>query len=56
MNIYFIVDEYTDIENEAVTKGMVDTVIGALHNSHKARPEGEYILGEIVRQYVLPVI
>jgi hypothetical protein len=56
MNVYFIVEEYTDNRNEAVTKEMVDIIIDALHNPHKARPEGECILGEIVRQYVLPVI
>jgi len=51
MNIYFIVDEYTDIENAAVTKEMVDIVLDALHDPHKIRPEGECILGEIVRQF-----
>jgi hypothetical protein len=50
MNVYFIVDEYTDIENAAVTEEMVDIVIDALRNPHTKRPEGECILGEIVRQ------
>ncbi|KAG1745752.1 terpenoid synthase [Suillus lakei] len=50
MNVYFIVDEYTDIENAAVTKEIVDIVLDALHNPHKMRPEGECILGEIVRR------
>ncbi|KAG2126608.1 hypothetical protein DEU56DRAFT_742848 [Suillus clintonianus] len=49
-NIYFIVDEYTNIENVAATKEMLDIVLDALHNPHKTRPEGECILGEIVRQ------
>ncbi|KAG2035416.1 isoprenoid synthase domain-containing protein [Suillus americanus] len=51
MNVYFIVDEYTDIENAAVTKEMVDIVLDALHDPHKMRPEGECILGEIVRRF-----
>jgi hypothetical protein len=50
MNVYFIVDEYADIENAAVTEEMVDIVIDALRNPHTKRPEGECILGEIVRQ------
>jgi len=50
MNVYFIVDEYTDIENASVAKEMVDIVLDALHNPGKVRPEGECILGEIVRQ------
>ncbi|KAG1830863.1 terpenoid synthase [Suillus variegatus] len=51
LNLFFIVDEYTDIENEAVTKEMVDIVLDALHDPHKMRPEGECILGEIARQF-----
>ena len=50
MNVIFVVDEYTDIENATVTSGMVDMAIDAIHNPHKIRPEGECILGEIVRQ------
>lgn len=50
MNVFFIFDEYTDKENAAVTKEMVDIVLDALHDPRKMRPEGECILGEIVRQ------
>jgi len=51
MNVYFIVDEYTDNKDAAVTKLMVDIITDALHHPHTKRPEGECILGEIVRQY-----
>ncbi|KAG1839502.1 isoprenoid synthase domain-containing protein [Suillus tomentosus] len=51
MNLFYVVDEYTDIANEAVTKEMADIVLDALHNPHKIRPEGECILGEIARQF-----
>jgi hypothetical protein len=50
MNVFFLLEEYTDTENGAVTKDIVDIVIDALHNPHKIRPEGECILGEISRQ------
>jgi hypothetical protein len=50
MNVFFIVEEYTDVENAAVTQEMVDIVLDALNDPHKMRPEGECILGEIVRQ------
>ncbi|KAG1793989.1 terpenoid synthase [Suillus plorans] len=56
MNLFFIVEEYTDIENEGVTKEMVDIVLDALQNPHKIRPEGECILGEITRQFWAHVI
>ncbi|KAG1787689.1 isoprenoid synthase domain-containing protein [Suillus plorans] len=51
MNVFFIFDEYSDKENAAVTKEMVDIVLDALHHPHKMRPEGECILGEIMRQF-----
>ncbi|KAG1793408.1 terpenoid synthase [Suillus plorans] len=51
MNLFFIVEEYTDMENEAVTKERMDIVLDALHNPHKIRPEGECILGKIARQF-----
>ncbi|KAG1902522.1 terpenoid synthase [Suillus fuscotomentosus] len=44
-------EEYTDMENEAVTKERVGIVLDALHNPHKIRPEDECILGEIARQF-----
>jgi hypothetical protein len=50
MVLFFIFKEYTDIENEAVTKEMADIVLDALHNPHKIQPEGECILGKIARQ------
>lgn len=51
MNLFFLLEEYTDNENGAVTKDLVDLVIDALHNPHKMRPEGECVLGEIARQF-----
>ncbi|KAG1848510.1 terpenoid synthase [Suillus subalutaceus] len=51
MNVLLLFEWYTDIENEAVTKEMVDIVLDALHNPHKIRPEGECILGEIARMF-----
>ncbi|KAG2048853.1 terpenoid synthase [Suillus hirtellus] len=51
MNLFFIVEEYTDMENEAVTKERVDIVFDALTNPHKIRPEGKCILGEIAQQF-----
>ena len=50
MNVFFLVEAYTDLENAAITKEIVDIVIDALHNPHKIRPEGECIIGEIARQ------
>ncbi|KAG1830869.1 terpenoid synthase [Suillus variegatus] len=54
MNLSFIVEEYTDMENETVTKERANILLDALHNPHKIRPEGECIIGEIARQYLKP--
>ena len=50
MNVFFVIDEYTDVEPQPVVREMVDIVIDALHNPHKPRPKGEVILGELTRQ------
>ncbi|KAI0694502.1 isoprenoid synthase domain-containing protein [Cytidiella melzeri] len=48
--IFFVIDEYTDVEPMHVVREMVDVVIDALRNPHKPRPEGEIVLGEMTRQ------
>lgn len=49
-HIFFVIDEYTDIENEPGCREMIDMAIDALENPGKPRPEGEIPLGEIIRQ------
>ena len=50
MNLFFVVDEYTDVEPEPVVREMGNIVIDALNNPHKPRPEGEILLGEVAKQ------
>ena len=50
MHLFFVIDEYTDVEIERAVQGMVNIVIDAMNNPQKPRPEGENILGEIARQ------
>lgn len=50
MDIQLFVDEVTDRSTAAGANGIVDIVIDALHNPHKIRPEGEHIIGEMMRQ------
>ena len=52
MNVYFIVDEYTDVEAPPRVSEMVEVMIDALRNPDKPRPKGEVILGEVIKQYV----
>ncbi|KAJ3563357.1 hypothetical protein NP233_g8992 [Leucocoprinus birnbaumii] len=51
MNLFFVVDEYTDVEPAPVVREMVDIVIDALNNPHKPRPEGEIILGKVAQEF-----
>ena len=50
MNLFFLVDEYTDVEPEPVVREMVDVVIDALNHPDRPRPEGEIILGVVAQQ------
>ena len=52
MNLFFIIDEYSDIEPPAVVREMVDVMIDALNNPYKPRPEGENIFGQIMKELV----
>ncbi|CCM04071.1 uncharacterized protein FIBRA_06230 [Fibroporia radiculosa] len=51
MNLFFVIDEYTDVEDATTCREMVDIVIDALHDPHKPRPQGEVLLGEVARQF-----
>ncbi|CCM04069.1 uncharacterized protein FIBRA_06228 [Fibroporia radiculosa] len=51
MNVFFVIDEYTDVEDADSCRMMVDIVIDALNNPHKPRPDGEILLGEVTRQF-----
>jgi len=50
LDVQLVVDDVTDRSTVAGAKGIVDIVIDALHNPYKIRPEGEYIVGEMMRQ------
>ncbi|KAH9840951.1 isoprenoid synthase domain-containing protein [Rhodofomes roseus] len=51
MNVFFVFDEYTDVESADVVREMADSVIDAITHPDKARPEGEILLGELARQF-----
>ena len=53
MNFLFVLDEYTDVDDANSVRETIGIVIDAIRNPEKPRPEGEVLLGEIARQYVL---
>ncbi|KAH9926487.1 terpenoid synthase [Fomitopsis serialis] len=51
MNVFFVLDEYTDVESAEEVREVVDIAINAMMNPDKPRPEGEVLVGELVRQF-----
>lgn len=51
MNLFFIVDEWTDVSNEAQSRSMVSIILDALQSPHRPRPNNEWVGGEIARQF-----
>ncbi|KAH9173525.1 terpenoid synthase [Lactarius sanguifluus] len=50
-NLIFVYDEFSDTGNEAEVQAMANVMVDALRNPHTPRPEGEWIGGEIARQF-----
>ncbi|KAJ7274930.1 isoprenoid synthase domain-containing protein [Mycena rebaudengoi] len=50
-NLYFLIDEYTDVESGPAVRQIIDAALDALNNPHKPRPQGEIIIGEVTRQF-----
>ncbi|THH19394.1 hypothetical protein EW146_g1751 [Bondarzewia mesenterica] len=51
MNLFFVIDEYSDVAGEAEVREQKNIIMDALCNPHKPRPRGEWIGGEVARQY-----
>lgn len=56
MNLFFVIDEWSDVANAKETRKYADIVMDALRNPHKPRPAGEWVGGEVTRQYWLNAI
>lgn len=50
MNLFFVIDEYTDVANESEAREMARIIMDAIHNPWRPRPGGEWVGGEIARQ------
>lgn len=53
MNLVWVIDEYSDVSEVREVRNQKNIIMDALRNPHKPRPEGEWIGGEIMRQWVL---
>ena len=52
MNFLFIIDEHSDIVDGQIAGQQADILIDALCNPFKMRPQGEWVGGEVARQFV----
>lgn len=50
MHVFFVFDEYSDVSSPAEVRQQADVVMDALRHPHKARPDGEWVGGEVARQ------
>ncbi|CCM03654.1 uncharacterized protein FIBRA_05798 [Fibroporia radiculosa] len=51
MNLYFVLDEYTDVEDSKACRATANIVLNAFSNPQKQRPDGENPVGEMTRQF-----
>ncbi|KAF7361114.1 Terpene cyclase [Mycena sanguinolenta] len=51
LQMFFILDDYTDTVDPTRIKAVCDATLDAAENPDKIRPEGEHIMGEIFRQF-----
>ncbi|KAF8550942.1 terpenoid synthase, partial [Imleria badia] len=51
MNLLFVIDEYSDVSEPSEFRKQKDIVMDALRNPHEPRPKGEWICGEMARQF-----
>ena len=53
MVLFYVYDEYTDVEDGSGAGIIAGIVMDAIRNPEKARPVGEFPVGELARQYVI---
>jgi hypothetical protein len=52
MNLYFVFDDHSDKSTATEVWQQVDVIMDAMRHPQETRPEGEWVGGEIARQYV----
>lgn len=53
MNLFFVIDEHTDVADGKTARIEANIVMEALRNPHLPRPAGEWVGGEVARQFVI---
>ena len=50
MNLFFVIDEHTDVLDAAGVRALADISMNALLNPTKPRPDRESVIGEMTKQ------
>lgn len=50
MNLFFVIDEHSDVSTTKTVRQQADVVMDAIRNPHTPRPENEWVGGEVARQ------
>ena len=50
MNLFFTIDEHTDVATTKTARRQADIIMDAIRNPHKPRPEGEWIGGKVAQE------
>lgn len=50
MNLFFVIDEHSDLSSVADAETQAQIIMNALMNPEKPRPHGEWVGGEVARQ------
>ncbi|KAF4601753.1 terpene cyclase [Pleurotus pulmonarius] len=51
MNFFFCIDEHTDPSTIDEARSQVNIIMDAIRNPHERRPAGEWVIGEMARQF-----
>ena len=52
MNLFFIIDEHTDIASSETARTQADIIMDAIRNPEMQRPENEWVGGKAAQQWV----
>lgn len=50
MNLFFVIDEYTDVADNETAKAQADIIMDAIRNPHRPRPTDEWIGGKVAQE------
>jgi hypothetical protein len=53
MYFVYVIDEYTDVSEVDEVRQQKDAIMDALRHPYKPRPKGEWVGGEVARQWVI---